>query len=80
MSTEPLNTQPIQQFIKQVQAAENSRAKDLRLDITTAKNLAFTMGIVMARLQGDMEKYVKENSGGLGDQVIKVDIDAGTGW
>jgi len=80
MSTEPLNTQPIQQFIKQVQAAENSRAKDLRLDITTAKNLAFTMGIVMSRLQGDMEKYVKENSGGLGDQVIKVDIDAGTGW
>lgn len=80
MSTEPLNTQPIQQFIKQVQAAENSRAKDLRLDITTAKNLAFTMGIVMARLQGDMEKYVKENSSGLGDQVIKVDIDAGTGW
>jgi len=38
------------------------------------------MGIVMSRLQGDMEKYVKENSGGLGDQVIKVDIDAGTGW
>ena len=80
MSIEPINTAPIQQFIKQVQAAENSRAKDLRLDITTAKNLAFTMGIVMARLQGDMEKYVKENSSGLGDQVIKVDIDAGTGW
>jgi len=80
MSTEPLNTQPIQQFIKQVQAAENSRAKDLRLDIATAKNLAFTMGIVMARLQGDLEKFVKENSGGLGDQVIKIDLDTGDSW
>jgi len=80
MSTEPLNTQPIQQFIKQVQAAENSRAKDLRLDIATAKNLAFTMGIVMSRLQGDLEKFVKENSGGLGDQVIKIDLDTGDSW
>ena len=36
----------------------------MKLDIATAKNLAFTLGIVMARMNGDLEKFVKENSGG----------------
>lgn len=64
MSIEPLNTTSIQQFIQQVKSAESSRARELRMDINTAKNLAFTLGIVMARLNGDLEKFVKENSGG----------------
>ena len=64
MSIEPLNTTSIQQFIKQVQGAEASRAKELRLDITAAKNLAYTLGIVMARLNGDLEQILaRKNSG-----------------
>tara|TARA_Y100001970_G_C13703058_1_gene588156 strand:+ start:234 stop:476 length:243 start_codon:yes stop_codon:yes gene_type:complete len=62
MPIEPLNTASIQQFIQQVKAAESSRARELRLDIVNAKNLAFTLGIVMARLNGDLEKFVKENA------------------
>ena len=27
-----------------------------------AKSLAFTLGIVMSRLQGDLERFVKENN------------------
>ena len=69
MQIDPLNTMPLQQFIMQVQSAENSRAKDVRIDITTAKNLAFTLGVVMARLQGDMEKFVKENSGSTNEEI-----------
>lgn len=64
MSIEPLNTSSIQQFIQQVKSAESSRARELRLDMNTAKNLAFTLGIIMARLNGDLEKFVKENSSG----------------
>ncbi len=55
MSNEPLNTAPLQQFIKQVQSAENSRAKEVRLDIGQAKNLAFALGVVMSRMHGDLE-------------------------
>ena len=62
MSIEPLNTSSIQQFIQQVKAAESSRARELRLDMVNAKNLAFTLGIVMARMNGDLEKFVKENA------------------
>jgi len=80
MSIDPINTQPIQQFIKQVQAAENSRAKDIRLDITNAKNLAFTLGIVMSRMNGDLEKFVKENAGGSSDEVIQVQMGGNADW
>tara|TARA_B100001287_G_C22682422_1_gene531265 strand:- start:1286 stop:1528 length:243 start_codon:yes stop_codon:yes gene_type:complete len=62
MPIEPLNTASIQQFIQQVKAAESSRARELRLDMVNAKNLAFTLGIVMARMNGDLEKFVKENA------------------
>jgi hypothetical protein len=80
MSNDPINTGPIQAFIKQVQAAENSRAKEVRMDITQAKNLSFTLGIVMSRLHGDLEKFVKENAGGGSDEIIQVQIGSTGEW
>lgn len=78
MSIEPINTAPIQQFIKQVQSAEASRSKEIRLDIGAAKNLAFTLGITMARLNGELEKFVKENAGSSSeDIVIQIGQDGG---
>ena len=79
MSIEPLNTTSIQQFIQQVKSAESSRARELRMDINNAKNLAFTLGIVMARLNGDLEKFVKENSGGSLED-IEVVFGADSDW
>lgn len=81
MSTqnEPLNTAPIQQFLSQVKGADASNQRELRLDIQTAKRLAFTLGEVMARLNGDLEKLIaKQNSNE--DQVIQISMDAGSGW
>ena len=81
MSTiEPVNTVPLQQFIQQVKSAENGRAKEVKLDIAQAKNLAFTLGIVMSRLHGDLEKLIAENKGADTDQTIEVRLDGGTGW
>ena len=79
MSIEPINTIPIQQFIKQVQSAEQGRAKEIRVDIETAKNLAFTLGIVMSRLQGDLEKFVKENAGN-SNAVIDIQLGSTEDW
>lgn len=78
-TVEPINTAPLQQFIQQVKSAENGRAKDVRLDINTAKNLAFTLGIVMSRLHGDLEKLVAESKS-TEEEVIQVQLDGGTGW
>lgn len=78
-NTDPLNTIPVQQFIQQVKSAENSKAKDVKLSIDQAKNLAFTLGIIMSRLEGDLEKFVKENaSTDISD--IEIKIDNGTNW
>lgn len=78
MQNEPLNTAPIQQFIQQVKSADFGKAKEVKLEITQAKNLAYTLGIVMARLEGDLERYVKENSGTT--EVVQVQLDGGTDW
>lgn len=79
MSTqEPLNTAPIQQFIQQVKQADFGQAREVKLTLQQAKGLAFTLGIVMSRLQGDMEKFVKENASK--EEVIQVEMDGGDDW
>jgi hypothetical protein len=78
-TVEPLNTIPLQQFIQQVKSAENSRSKEVKLTMEQAKNLAFTIGIVMSRLQGDLEKLVVQSKGGT-DDVIQVVLDGKSGW
>ena len=80
MSTqnEPLNTAPIQQFISQVKSADASQVKEVKLNIQQAKRLAFTLGEVMSRLNGDLEQILaRKNSGN--DEVINVKMDGGTG-
>ena len=78
MSTvEPLNTIPLQQFLNAVKAAENSRAREVKIDIANAKNLAFTIGIVMSRLHGDLEKLIAESKNN-NDEVIQINLDGGS--
>lgn len=79
MSTqnEPINTAPIQLFIQQTKNAENARAKEVKMDITAAKNLAFTLGIVMARLNGNLEELLISNAKG-DNEVIEVNVDQGS--
>jgi hypothetical protein len=80
MSTDPINTMPIQQLIQMVKVAEQSRAKEVRLDINQAKTLAFTLGEVMARLHGDLEAVLDKKIEKLNqDQVIEINMDSG-GW
>jgi hypothetical protein len=73
---EPLNTIPLQQFLQAVKAAEAGRAPNVTLDMNTAKNLAFTLGIVMSRLHGDLEQLVAQSKNS--DEVIQVNLDGGS--
>jgi len=80
MSTEPINTMPIQQLIQMVKVAEQSKAREVRLEINQAKTLAFTLGEVMARLHGDLEKVLDAKIEKLNqDQTIEINMDSG-GW
>jgi hypothetical protein len=78
-TVEPLNTAPIQQFIQQTKNADSSNQPEIKLNITQAKRLAFTLGEVMTRLNGDLEQLLaKKNSGA--DDVIKINMDGGGNW
>ena len=80
MSTETINTIPIQQLIQMVKVAEQSKAKEVRLDINQAKTLAFTLGEVMTRLHGDLENLLDQKLEKLNqDQKIEINMDSG-GW
>ena len=67
MEKEPINTAPLEQFLNEV-----------RLDINQAKTLAFTLGIVLARLNGDLEKLIQKTP--QEEQVIEVQMDGGRGF
>jgi hypothetical protein len=70
---------PIQQFLTQVKNADASKAREIKINIEQAKNLAFTLGIVMSRLQGDLEKLVAESKVN-NEEVISVELNGGSDW
>lgn len=78
-ANEPLNTIPIQQFIQQVKTADASKQREVRLTIEQAKSLALTLGIVMSRLEGDLEKLVADSKN-TSEEVIEVKLDGGSNW
>tara|TARA_B110000503_G_scaffold68570_1_gene107044 strand:+ start:1040 stop:1279 length:240 start_codon:yes stop_codon:yes gene_type:complete len=79
MSTQDkLNMIPIQQFINAVKGADASKQRELRLDIDNAKRLAFTLGEVMTRMNGDLEAIIKKQKAQ--DDVIQVQFDGGNSF
>lgn len=85
MSQEPINTLLLEKFIQQVKSADSGNQREIRIDIATAKNLALTLGIVMSRLNGDLEKILLKNnksqsSTPASDEVIKISINSGSNW
>lgn len=76
MQNNPINTTPLQQFIQQVKMAEMSQQKEVKLDIKTAKTIAFTIGEITAKLTQDYDNliHVLKNSK---NDVIEVQLDGG---
>jgi hypothetical protein len=77
--SDPINTAPIQQYLQQVKAADSSNQREIRLDIQTAKRLAFTLGEVMTRLNGDLEKLLVSQARG-DNETIEINLDGGSNW
>jgi len=79
MQNEPLNTAPIQQFISQVKSADAGQVKEVTINIQQAKSLAFTLGLVMSRLNGNLEEILARKASGA-DDVIQIKMDSGSNW
>lgn len=73
---EPINTVPLQQFIQQVKAADLSQQREIKLDIKTAKSLAYCLNEINARLLMDYDillKKLEQNTG----STVTVSMDGG---
>ena len=72
----PINTIPIQQFIQQVKSADLAQQREIKLDIKTAKLLAFCLGEVNAKLLEDYDALLKKLQSSTGGSVT-VQMDGG---
>ena len=81
MQNDPINTIAIQQFIKTVEQLDKANQKELKMNISTAKTLANTLGIVMTRIAGNYEDLLRNASPSTStDETITVELDGGSGW
>lgn len=72
----PINTIPIQQFLQTVKSADLSQQKEIRLDIKTAKSLAYCIADLNARLLEDQDALLKKIQANNGSN-ISVQMDGG---
>jgi len=76
MQNNPINTIPLQQFIQQVKIADMSQQKEIKLDIKTEKQLAFTLGEITSKLTQDYDNLVHILKNTANDTVT-VELDGG---
>jgi len=74
MSNAPINTAPLQQLIQQIKVADLSNQKEVKIDIATAKNVAYALGIVMSRLAGNYEELLTKKDK---EETIQIQMDGG---
>jgi len=77
MQNSPINIAPLQQFIQQVKMADMSQQKEIKLDIRTAKQLAFTIGEVTSKLTQDYENLFHALKSSKNTEVVEVQLDGG---
>jgi len=82
MSINPINTAPITTFINQVKTADLSKQREVRIDIESARHLALTLGVVMSRLEGEMEVQIQKilSDKSINQDIVTVKLDGGSGW
>lgn len=73
---DPINTVPIQKFIQQTKGADISNQKEIRISLSDAKQLTYSLATVLARLAGDYEGLLAQNTS-TEDQAIEVKVDGG---
>ena len=79
MQAEKINTHCIESFVKIVKAADFSRQKEIKMDLKTAKDISYTLQLILLRYSGNLEELlVKQNI--TKEETIQVNLDGGQGW
>ena len=72
----PINTLPIQQFIQQVKSAELAQQKEIKIDIKSAKMLAYSLGEITAKLLEDQDELLSKLAQSQ-DSEVTIKMDGG---
>jgi hypothetical protein len=72
----PINTIPIQQFIQQVKAADLSQQREIKMDIKTAKMLAYCINEINSRLLENYDVLFQKLMQSTG-QSVAIQMDGG---
>ena len=79
MQAEKINTHCIESFVKIVKAADFSRQKEIKMDLKTAKDISYTLQLILLRYSGNLEELlVNQNTSK--EETIQVNLDGGQGW
>jgi hypothetical protein len=74
MHQDKINTAVLQQFINQIKSADLGHQKEVRIDITTAKTLSYTLSLLLIRLAGNYETLLQTKT----SEPIDVRMDGGS--
>ena len=74
MQTKPINTAPLERLLLQIKNADQSQQKQITVDIAGAKEIAYSLGTVLARLAGNYESLLIKPSN---EQEIDIKVDGG---
>lgn len=78
MLNDPINTTYIENFIKTVKSADFTNQKQVTFDINTAKNISYSLGLVLSRLNSKLEHKLSEKPSN--DEIVQINVDGGKGW
>ena len=74
MQQNNLNVAAISQFINQVKAADLGHQREIRMDISQAKALSYTLSLALAKIAGDYEALMQRPQA---ENVVSVRMDGG---
>lgn len=78
MLNDPINTTYIENFIKTVKSADFTNQKQVVFDINTAKQISYSLNLVLLRLNNKLEKQIIEKPNN--EELIQINVDGGKGW
>ena len=78
MQKDPINTLPLQKFLQQVKSADISNQREIRIDIQTAKKLAFAISEISLRMNNDLETLLLKKDEESKEEVITISLDGGS--
>lgn len=71
-----INTYPLVSLIQQIKAAELGQQKEIKIDIKTAKQVAFTLAEILAKVNQDYDTLLK-NLQKIKGESVTVQFDGG---